>query len=229
MDMGGTARSASGRCIRAEEGSPLRHLKVFPRSIIHPPPEGLRPDPAEQTAETNIRGGANLITAYANHSTMRPRDLSFKEKQRLSNLLAGLLLEREEILFAYLYGSLLHGTFRDIDIGVFLRDESSGAAVSIRYETALEQELENSTGVPIDVRVLNVAPLPFAYSVLQTGEVLVSRDEQARCDFVCRIYAYLLPRFCLLPKALPEGSTWSPTRTRKSPHSRRSWCRRAGV
>ncbi|WP_292410872.1 MULTISPECIES: type VII toxin-antitoxin system MntA family adenylyltransferase antitoxin [unclassified Methanoculleus] len=160
---------------------------------------------------------------------MRPRDLSFKEKQRLSNLLAGLLLEREEILFAYLYGSLLHGTFRDIDIGVFLRDESSGAAVSLRYETALEQELENSTGVPIDVRVLNVAPLPFAYSVLQTGEVLVSRDEQARCDFVCRIYAYLLPRFCLLPKALPEGSTWSPTRTRKSPHSRRSWCRRAGV
>jgi len=121
---------------------------------------------------------------------MKPRDLSIEEKQQLSDLLVGLLSNREEILFAYVYGSCLHGAFRDIDIGVFLRDGSSGVAEPLRYEMALEQDLEDSTGVPIDVRVLNAAPLPFAYSVLQTGEVLVSRDEKARCDFVCRIYTH---------------------------------------
>lgn len=58
----------------------------------------------------------------------------------------------------------------------------------LRYETTLEQELEDSAGVPIDARVLNAVPLPFACSALQAGEVLVSRGERARCDFVCRIY-----------------------------------------
>ncbi|WP_292364290.1 MULTISPECIES: type VII toxin-antitoxin system MntA family adenylyltransferase antitoxin [unclassified Methanoculleus] len=134
--------------------------------------------------------GAKIIIVDADHSTMRPRNLSPDEKQRLSNLLAALLSEREEILFAYVYGSFLHGAFRDIDIGAFLQDGSSGLADPLRYEMALGQELEGSAGVPIDVRVLNIAPLPFAYSVLQAGEVLVSRDERARCDFVCRIYAH---------------------------------------
>jgi len=134
--------------------------------------------------------GANLIIADANHSVMRPLDLSFEEKQRLSDRIAALLSKREDILFAYVYGSFLRGAFRDIDIGVFLQGESRGTADPLRYEMTLEQELEDSAGVPIDVRVLNVAPLPFTYSVLQTGEVLVSRDEKARCDFVCRIYTY---------------------------------------
>jgi predicted nucleotidyltransferase len=134
--------------------------------------------------------GANLIIPDANHSLMRPRDLSFEEKQRFSDRIAALLSKREDILFAYVYGSFLHDSFRDIDLGVFLRDESSGAAEPLRYEMVLEQELEDATGVPIDVRVLNAAPLPFAYSILRTGEVFFSRDEKARCDFVCRIYTH---------------------------------------
>ncbi|KUG18975.1 hypothetical protein ASZ90_011314 [hydrocarbon metagenome] len=121
---------------------------------------------------------------------MMPRELSPEEKQRLFDRLAAVLQKREEILFAYVYGSFLDGAFRDIDIGVFLRDDSSKTADPLRYETTLEQELEESVGVPIDVRVLNAAPLPFAYSVLRTGEVLVSRDERARCDYECFIYAH---------------------------------------
>lgn len=121
---------------------------------------------------------------------MKPRDLSIEEKQRLISQLAGLLREREEILFAYIYGSFLRGAFRDIDIGVFLADGGSGAANPLKYETALEQELEDNVGMPIDIRVLNAAPLPFTYSALKNGEVLISRDERARCDFVCGIYTH---------------------------------------
>lgn len=141
----------------------------------------------EQTVEANTHGAENLIIIDANHSTMKPRDLSFEEKQQLCDRLAALLSKKEEILFAYIFGSFLRGAFRDIDIGIFLQEGSSGRAAPLRYETALE--LEESTGVPVDVRVLNTAPLPFAYSVLQSGEVLVSRDERVRCEFVCRIYA----------------------------------------
>ncbi|MDN7025444.1 nucleotidyltransferase domain-containing protein [Methanoculleus sp. FWC-SCC1] len=112
-----------------------------------------------------------------------------RRKQRLSDRLAALLSKREEILFAYVFGSFPRGAFRDIDIGIFLQDGSSGVSDPLRYETTLELDLGEIAGVPIDVRVLNAAPLPFAYSVLQSGEVLVSRDERVRCEFVCRIYA----------------------------------------
>ncbi len=52
------------------------------------------------------------------------------------------------------------------------------------------QDLEDATGVAIDVRALNAAPLSFAYLVLGAGKVLFSRTETARCDFVCRIYTH---------------------------------------
>ncbi len=120
---------------------------------------------------------------------MKPRNPSPEEKQRLRDLLTARLEEREEILFAYVYGSFVQGSFRDIDIAVFLGDGSNGLSDPLRYEMMLEQELEDETGVPVDIRVLNVAPLPFAFTVLQTGDVMVSRDDRARCDFVCRIFA----------------------------------------
>ncbi len=120
---------------------------------------------------------------------MRPRDLSPEEKQRLRALITARLEEKREILFAYVYGSFMQGPFRDIDIAVSLADGSIGLSDPLRYELTLAQELEEATGVPIDVRVLTVAPLSFAFTVLRTGEILVSRDEEARCEFVCRILA----------------------------------------
>jgi len=67
---------------------------------------------------------------------------------------------------------------------------STGHFSTVPSATSTSASSCRTAGVPIDVRVLNAAPLPFAYSVLQTGEVLVSHDEKARCDFVCRIYTH---------------------------------------
>ena len=120
---------------------------------------------------------------------MRPRKISLEEKRRLRAFLTARLEEKEEILFAYVYGSFLQGPFRDIDIAVFLAGGSPELSDPLRYEMALEQELEEVVGVPVDVRVLAAAPLSFAFTVLKTGEILVSRDERARCEFVCRILA----------------------------------------
>ncbi|MBP7411493.1 MAG: hypothetical protein KA818_08160 [Methanoculleus sp.] len=118
---------------------------------------------------------------------MRPRDVSPEEKQHLRALLTTRLEEREEILFAYVYGSFLQGPFRDIDIAVSLVHGSPGLTDPLRYELALAQELEEAIGVPVDVRVLSAAPLSFAFTVLRTGEILLSRDERVRCEFACKI------------------------------------------
>ncbi|WP_456454066.1 nucleotidyltransferase domain-containing protein, partial [Thermococcus sp.] len=76
----------------------------------------------------------------------------------------------------YLHGSFLSGPFRDIDIAVYTDGERD-----VFYELELEERL----GFPVDVRVLNNAPISFRFKVLK-GELLFSRDEEKRCDFESR-------------------------------------------
>jgi uncharacterized protein len=131
---------------------------------------------------------------------MRPRTLPQEEKEMIRSRIAKILEGREEILFAYLYGSFRQGAFRDIDVAVYLRDEGT-IRRTVAYETSLEQQLEKEIRIPADVRVLNGAPLTFVYSVIRTGEVILSRNEGVRSDVVCRVlteyhdFAYYRERY----------------------------------
>ncbi|MEM2136220.1 MAG: nucleotidyltransferase domain-containing protein [Candidatus Jordarchaeaceae archaeon] len=89
-----------------------------------------------------------------------------------------MLKGREEILFAYIYGSFLEGRFRDVDVAIYLDSERD-----VRYALNLEGELEECVGVPVDVRILNSASLPFKFRVISQGILLFSRDEGRRSNF----------------------------------------------
>jgi predicted nucleotidyltransferase len=89
-----------------------------------------------------------------------------------------LLKGREEILFAYIHGSFLEGRFRDVDVAIYLDLEGD-----LRYALNLEGELEEGVGVPVDVRILNSAPLSFRFRVISQGILLFSRDEERRSNF----------------------------------------------
>ncbi len=97
---------------------------------------------------------------------------------------------RREICFAQLHGSFLTSRpFRDIDIAVYLDPgypKVQTASGHLVYETSLEDQMERRVGVPVDVRVLNDAPLSFCYSVLKNGRPLLVRDPLLRCDFQVR-------------------------------------------
>lgn len=104
-------------------------------------------------------------------------------------------LEKESaVAFAYLHGSLLDsGTVHDVDVGLYLResDAERGAAVA----SALSVRLTAVAGLPVDVRVLNEAPLSFVYHVLR-GRLLVCRDEvllTSKLEDVARRYLDLAP------------------------------------
>ena len=104
------------------------------------------------------------------------------EKRELLDRLRSQLEGREEIAFAYVYGSFTEDLpFRDIDIGVYVRglDERE---LSL-YALALAAELDRASKVPSDVRVLNCAPLSFCYHVV-SGFCLCARDEARRAAFV---------------------------------------------
>lgn len=104
---------------------------------------------------------------------------------------------REEIVFAYLHGSFAEGLpFHDVDLAVYLDPALAMATDIFDYEMSLSVELTRSLRFPVDVHVLNGAPLGFQHNVLQ-GEVLLLRDEDELTDFIERVgleymdFAYL--------------------------------------
>jgi predicted nucleotidyltransferase len=94
------------------------------------------------------------------------------------------LQNRPEILFAILYGSAAEGLpFRDLDIGLFVDRVSVPASVDLDYAFALADELEQVVPHPVDVRVINDAPLPFRYNVSR-GIPLVVNDKEVFTRFL---------------------------------------------
>ena len=98
------------------------------------------------------------------------------------------LQKDQSIVFAYLHGSFQSNCFRDIDIGIYLKKRLTKAQ-TVRYELALESQLRAHLPYPVDVRVLNQAPVSFRFQVIRKGTVLFSKNEDQRVEFECRTFA----------------------------------------
>lgn len=108
-----------------------------------------------------------------------------EERRKITERIRRFLQRRPEIEFAYVHGSFIgEPSFGDIDLAVYLLDPPGNNAV--RYELGLEAELEEVLGYPVDVRVLNTAPLTFRFSVLRRGRLILDRDPEARAEFQAR-------------------------------------------
>ena len=105
--------------------------------------------------------------------------LSGKEKEKIKKNLTEIIQNKEEVIFAYLHGSFLINGFNDIDLAFFV----SGIEDILDYEISSSLEIEKQIHFPIDVKVLNNAPLGFKYEITK-GELLFSRDEEIRTDFI---------------------------------------------
>ena len=108
------------------------------------------------------------------------------ELDRICDVLAARLRDRPEILFAILYGSAGENRdFRDLDVAVWVDRALITVEGELRYAFDLTDELEKVVAHPVDVRVINDAPLPFRYNVSR-GRKLVALDEEAYYTFVER-------------------------------------------
>jgi len=98
------------------------------------------------------------------------------------------LQKEDDILFAYLYGSVARGMERaesDIDIGIFLADPQKKGRY---YPEQLAVRIENTVDREVDVRVLNDRNPTFLHQVLAYGTLLFSRDERRRIQFEGEVY-----------------------------------------
>jgi len=110
-------------------------------------------------------------------------EIGADEKEIMVEQIMAYLQRREDILFAYLHGSFFSGhRFRDIDVAVYLKPSSSP---SLQVELDMEAELgQRVKKYPVEVRLLNNAPLSFRYNVIKHGEPILVTDDDLRCDFM---------------------------------------------
>lgn len=125
------------------------------------------------------------------------------EKQKVMKALALQLGEKEKILFAYAFGSFAEDMpFHDIDVGIYLSVIEQKSAS--QYGLELAGELERRLSLPVDVRVLNFAPVSFLYHVLR-GKIIFERDEDLRSEIVEQTVRRYLDIKPIIKKGIQEA------------------------
>ncbi len=116
---------------------------------------------------------------------MKYRYYSFSSEERSSQEsdAKAFLEAKDGILFAYIHGSFVTGErFRDVDVAVYFADPP---VHRIEEELSIESELSRvMKHLPVDLRILNDAPLSFRYNVIRYGRPVFVRDSDARFEFV---------------------------------------------
>jgi len=103
------------------------------------------------------------------------------------------ILHEYPILFAYLFGSRargMEGPLSDLDIALFVESKMSP---SDRFDLKLRlsSRISSFSGTPVDLVLLNDAPVPLAYEVIKYGKLILCMDPEKRVDyetFVLRKY-----------------------------------------
>jgi len=124
------------------------------------------------------------------------RELPDKDKQLIIEELKTLLLKREEILFALLFGSLVNptvsGKYGDMDIGLYLNPHSIRSA-DYALEAGIEAEIYNALSLrgvsflPPEVLILNHAPNHFLIGIFKANYVVLKGEEEAITDFIEKV------------------------------------------
>lgn len=120
--------------------------------------------------------------------TVRSYFFSKVEKEKIVTRLRSLLGGQDVIQFAYLYGSFLDDLpCHDIDIGVYVQGIKK--TDMLFYALELGEEFSREAGCPVDVRVLNDAPVSFLFHVLK-GKLLTEQNPELHAQLfektVCR-------------------------------------------
>ena len=114
------------------------------------------------------------------------------------------MLEAEpDLEFAWLHGSFLAADkFHDIDVGVYLN-----APTETRFRRGLDLavRLDRASRFPVDIRVLNDAPVTFLFHVFREGRQLLSRNDELLADLRERTAREYLDMAPLLRRATIEA------------------------
>ncbi|MCK4766645.1 MAG: nucleotidyltransferase domain-containing protein [Candidatus Aminicenantes bacterium] len=139
---------------------------------------------------------------------MKPRyfQLSLDEKQQAVTSIKNILAAEKEILFAFIFGSFDDETdnlpFHDIDVGIYI--DGLDKKESLFYSLELSERLSSVMRMPVDIRVLNFAPISFIFYVIR-GQLIIDKDEDLRCEFMERAASRYLDIKPLVKRSIKEA------------------------
>jgi predicted nucleotidyltransferase len=109
--------------------------------------------------------------------------LAYEGRPSIARSLAAELARHSEITVVVLYGSFLSDkAFRDIDIALVVDEAQLPPERFLGYELDRLEELSRFSTFPLDIRIVNRAPVLFRYAVTQ-GQVLFCRNESRWNEF----------------------------------------------
>ena len=110
------------------------------------------------------------------------RILKKPEKEKLiKDINLFLMAETLHVKTAYIFGSFINDEpFSDIDIAILLENAPEDP---MSFELELEAVLYGLMHIPVDVRILNQAPISFSQNVIRNGMVILDQDSNLRADF----------------------------------------------
>ena len=125
------------------------------------------------------------------------------ERSKVVRALTAALELEPDVVFAYLHGSFpTGGGFHDVDVGIRL---AAPADQRLTRSLDLATRLTREAGFPVDVRVLDNAPLAFRFHVFRTGRLLLGRDDELLADCMERTTREYLDIAPLLRRATVEA------------------------
>jgi predicted nucleotidyltransferase len=113
------------------------------------------------------------------------------------------------LVCAYLFGSTARGVARpgsDLDVAVLFASDPPHTLAGLHLDLA--DDLSAATGRPVDLVVLNRAPVDLVHRVLRDGILLLERDRSARISFEVHAraeYFDLLPYLQRYRRTAPEA------------------------
>lgn len=105
----------------------------------------------------------------------------------IDRIVAEVCASRPDVAAVYLFGSVARdaaGPGSDVDVAVLFARNPPALLAGPRY--SLEGDLERALRRPVDLVVLNDAPVDLRTRVLRDGRILVDRDRSARIAFEVR-------------------------------------------
>ena len=118
---------------------------------------------------------------------------------KLEEKVSYILKQKEEIIFAYLFGSKAEGRdneLSDVDIAVYIDREKMPESGLFGYRSEMIVQMQQVLQEKVDFIILNDAPFILAHQVLDKGRLLFARSEAERRKFheeTMRKYLDFLP------------------------------------
>ena len=132
------------------------------------------------------------------------------DRADLEQLKAVLEAQDADLVCAWLFGSTARGEARadsDLDIGVLFETDPPQTLAGLHLDLA--DALTEAAGRPVDLVVLNRAPVDLIHRVLRDGVLLLERNRSARIRFEVRArndYFDLLPHLLRYRRLTRETS-----------------------